>query len=92
MNETDGLWTRCTEALRDQVSEATWQMWLSGIRPISLNDGVLVLGVPNAVVRERVESRFLPLIEDTLANEAGSAVTARLRVEERPDKTSSVSL
>jgi len=89
VNETDGLWTRCTEALRDQVSEATWQMWLSGIRPISLNDGVLVLGVPNAVVRERVESRFLPLIEDTLANEAGSAVTARLRVEERPDKTSS---
>ena len=86
MNETDGLWTRCTEALRDQVSEATWQMWLSGIRPVSLDDGVLVLGVPNAVVRERVESRFLPLIEDTLASESGSAVRARLRVEERSDR------
>ena len=90
MNETDGLWTRCTEALRDQVSEATWQMWLSGIRPVLLEGGVLVLSVPNAVVRERVESRFLPLIEDTLANEAGSAVVAQLRVEERSDGTPSV--
>jgi chromosomal replication initiator protein len=84
VNEADGLWTRCTEALRDQVSEATWHMWLSGIRPVSLESGVLVLGVPNQVVRERVESRFLPLIEDTLAGEAGSAVAARLLVEERP--------
>ena len=85
MNETNGLWTRCTVSLRDQVSEATWQMWLSGIRPISFEDGVFILGVPNALVRERVESRFLPLIEDTLANEAGTPVTARLRVADRPE-------
>jgi chromosomal replication initiator protein len=91
VDERDGLWTRCTEALRDQVSEATWQMWLSGIRPVSLDDGVLVLGVPNALVRERVESRFLALIEDTLASEAGSAVTARLRVMERPGVIAPVS-
>jgi chromosomal replication initiator protein len=76
--------------LREQVSDATWQMWLSGLRPLSFEAGVLVLGVPNAVVRERVESRFLLLIEDTLANEAGRAVTARLQVVEdlgRPNQT-----
>jgi chromosomal replication initiator protein len=59
-------------------------MWLSGLHPVSFEDGVFVLGVPNALVRERVESRFLPLIEDTLVNEAGVAVTTRLRIE-RPD-------
>jgi chromosomal replication initiator protein len=71
------------------VSEATWQMWLSGISPVSFENGVLLLGVPNAVVRERVESRFLPLIEDTLCNEVGSAVTARLRVDDsvRPERS-----
>ncbi len=78
MEETNGLWTRCTASLREQVSDATWQMWLSGLRPVTFGDGVMVLGVPNAVIRDRVESRFLPLIEETLGNEAGSPVAARV--------------
>ena len=84
VEETNGLWTRCTASLREQVSDATWQMWLSGLQPVSFTDGVMVLGVPNPVIRERVESRFLPLIEDTLANEAGSPVTARLTIVAAP--------
>jgi chromosomal replication initiator protein len=87
VDETNGLWKRCTASLREQVSDATWQMWLSGLRPVSFESGELVLGVPNAVVRERVESRFLLLIEDTLANEAGRAVTARLQILERPARS-----
>ncbi len=83
MDETNGLWKRCTVSLREQVSDATWQMWLSGLQPVSFEGGELILGVPNAVVRERVESRFLLLIEDTLANEAGRAVTAHLQILER---------
>jgi chromosomal replication initiator protein len=41
---------------------------------------VLVLGVPNSAVRERVESRFVPLIEGTLASIAGQTVKVRLQV------------
>jgi chromosomal replication initiator protein len=70
--------------LREQVSEATWQMWLSGVEPITVtdsgHDGVLVLGVPNSAVRDRVESRFVPLIEGTLASIAGQTVKVRLQV------------
>jgi len=70
--------------LREQVSETTWQMWLSGIEPISFADGVVVLGVPNLVVRDRVQSRFLPLIEDTVAVMAGAPVRVDLVVIDRP--------
>src|SRR5271165_5458356 len=84
VNEAQGLWTRCTASLREQVSEATWQMWLSGVEPVSITDtaheGVLVLGVPNSAVRDRVESRFVPLIEGTLASIAGQTVKVRLQV------------
>jgi chromosomal replication initiator protein len=76
------LWTRCTGSLRDQVSETTWQLWLSGIEPIGFRDGVMVLSVPNGLIRERIESRYLPMIEDTLANEVGSPVRGRLEVHE----------
>ncbi|MGH8995245.1 MAG: DnaA ATPase domain-containing protein, partial [Acidimicrobiales bacterium] len=59
-------------------------MWLSGVQPVSVTDsgheGVLILGVPNSAVRERVESRFVPLIEGTLASIAGQTVKVRLQV------------
>ncbi len=84
MDETSGLWTLCTASLREQVSDATWQMWLSGIEPVSFSDGEMVLGVPNAVVRDRVEGRFLHLIGDILSAMAGTPVTVRLKVLDRP--------
>ena len=82
MIQAGDLWTRCTGSLRDQVSETTWQLWLSGIEPVGFRDGVMVLSVPNGLIRERIESRYLPMIEDTLANEVGSPVRGRLEVHE----------
>jgi len=64
------------------VSESTWQIWLSSIEPLDYADGVFVFCVPNGLIRERVESRYLPMIEDTLANEVGSPVRGRLEVKE----------
>ena len=60
MTQAGDLWTRCTGSLRDQVSESTWQLWLSGIEPVAYTDGEFVLSVPNGLIRERVESRYLP--------------------------------
>ena len=64
------------------MSESTWQLWLSGIEPVAFADGVFILSVPNGLIRERVESRYLPMIEDTLANEVGTPVRGRLEVQE----------
>lgn len=83
MNESDGLWMQCATALRAKVSEATWHMWFAGIRPISLDQQTLVLGVPDRLVREGVETRFLPLIEETLADAADQPLRVHLRLVER---------
>jgi len=84
VDETSGLWTRCAASLREQVSETTWQMWLSNIVPLSSGDGAMVLGVPNLVVRDRVDSRFLQLIEETLGVMAGEPVHVELSLLDRP--------
>ncbi len=59
-------------------------MWLAGVEPVSVAEpgpeGVLVLSVPNLAVRDRLESRFIPLIEGTLASLAGQTVKVRLQV------------
>jgi chromosomal replication initiator protein len=84
VDETSGLWTRCAAPLREQVSDTTWQMWLSGIEPVSYDGATIVLAVPNAVVRDRVESRFLPLIAQTVSSATGHSVAVHLRVTDRP--------
>ena len=87
MNQAGELWNRCTGSLREQVSETTWQLWLSGIEPVEFANGVFVLSVPNGLILERVETRYLPMIEDTLANEVGSPVRGRLEVHhQQPDE------
>ncbi len=80
MNDTEGLWILCSEALREQVSEAIWQAYLSGITPLSITEDEMILGVPNTLIRDRVESRFLGLIRDTVVSTVGRPLQIRLDV------------
>ena len=80
MNDTEELWISCSEALREQVSDAIWQAYLSGITPVSIGEGEIVLGVPNTLIRDRVESRFLGLIQDTLTGTVGRDLVVQLEV------------
>ena len=80
MNDTEELWILCSEALREQVSDAIWQAYLSGITPVSIEADEIVLGVPNTLIRDRVESRFLGLIQDTVTGTVGRDLVVQLEV------------
>jgi chromosomal replication initiator protein len=80
VNDTEGLWILCSEALREQVSDAIWQAYLSGITPLAVKDQEIVLGVPNTLIRDRVESRFLGLIQDTVTGTVGRDLSVQLEV------------
>jgi chromosomal replication initiator protein len=80
VNDTESLWILCSEALREQVSDAIWQAYLSGITPLSVENGEIVLGVPNTLIRDRVESRFLGLIQDTVTGTVGRDLVVQLEV------------
>jgi chromosomal replication initiator protein len=80
VNDTEDLWILCSEALREQVSDAIWQAYLSGITPLSIKDHEIVLGVPNTLIRDRVESRFLGLIQDTVTGTVGRDLVVQLEV------------
>ena len=80
MNDTEDLWTSCADALREQVSDAIWQAYLSGVTPVSIQGEDIVLGVPNTLIRDRVESRVLGLIQDTVTGTLGRDVVVHLEV------------
>ncbi len=80
MNDTEELWISCAEALREQVSDAIWQAYLSGVTPLSIKEHEVLLGVPNKLIRDRIESRFLGLIQDTVTGTLGRDLTVHLQV------------
>ncbi|MGY6500766.1 MAG: chromosomal replication initiator protein DnaA [Acidimicrobiales bacterium] len=69
------LWSSCADILREQVSEAVWLTSFHSAEPLGLDQGVLTLAVPNSMVKERIEGRYLALVRDALS-EAGAAEVA----------------
>ena len=71
MTNAERLWILCSQALRTQVTEATWRAWFEGVTPVRSDDRSLVLGVPSSLAKERIEARYLPLIRDVLTDATG---------------------
>ena len=80
MNDANGLWKRTGEALREQVSDATWRTWLAGLGPLAFDGDLLVMSAPSTLVRDRVETRFLSLLTAAASDAAGHEVKIRLEV------------
>ena len=68
VDQAESLWTACAEVLRTQVSEAVWHTTFSAAVPIGLAEDRLLLAVPSSVVKDRVEHRYLTLVEGALAD------------------------
>jgi chromosomal replication initiator protein len=80
VNEANDLWNRSAAALRDQVSDATWRTWLAGLAPRSFDGELLVVDAPSSLVRDRVETRFLPLLAAVASDAVGHEITIRMEV------------
>ncbi len=77
-DEPDDLWSHCAANIRAQVSDAVWRTTFSGARAVALENGELVLEVPNTLQKSRIEGRYLSLVQDAIDQ---SAPEVRVRVE-----------
>jgi len=84
VNDTDTLWKRCADVLREQVSDAAWRTSLEGLSPQGFDGDSLLLVAPNTWVRDRVEGRFLGLIAAVASDVAARDVKVRLEVAPPP--------
>jgi hypothetical protein len=83
------LWTTCRETLRTQVSDAVWRSTFQDIAELGIDGDTLRLAVPSAMVRDRVEGRYLSLVEDVVRDLGGRdlAITLDVRPDAAPDVT-----
>jgi len=72
VSEHEQLWTAVAQLLRAQVSEAVWLSTFQDVIPVDSEDHELRVTAPNSHLRDRIMSRYLPLVRDAL-EEIGSS-------------------
>ena len=76
MSESDDVWTQVTVSLRSQLAESVWFSTFQDVTPLPSDSDMLRLLAPSAYVRDRILTRYLPLVTEALqdANEGHRAV------------------
>jgi len=66
VSEHEQLWTAVAQLLRAQVSEAVWFSTFQDVTALDSDSSMLRVGAPNGHTRDRILSRYLPLVRDAL--------------------------
>ncbi len=66
MTDSADVWTQVTLSLRSQLAESVWFSTFQDVSPLPSDDDTLRLLAPSAYVRDRIMSRYLPLVTEAL--------------------------
>ncbi len=67
----ESLWNAISHNLREALSETTYDTWFGNTEPRSLDDGRLIVAVPNEFTREWIEGHFRGVIAAAVRKESG---------------------
>jgi len=66
------IWTSVSEVIRQRISADGFERWFQGVDVVSDDGAKLVLSVPNPIHQFFIESNYLPLVQDAVAEIMGS--------------------
>jgi chromosomal replication initiator protein len=66
LTDADDMWTQVTLSLRSQLAESVWFSTFQEVTPVSVDDTTFRLLAPSAYVRDRITTRYMPMIVDAL--------------------------
>ena len=78
MVAAEQIWLQAADLLKSQISEGVWQSTFAHVAPVHLTGERLILSVPNAIIREKLDGRYRALVEDAVAEAVGRELTIEL--------------
>lgn len=76
------LWQEALRIIKTSVNTQTFQTWFSFIAPVSFNDDILILEVPNQFFKTWILEHYLDTIKSTLSQVAGRDIRLEFRALE----------
>lgn len=90
MDEAELLWKACSDTLREKVSDPVWLTSFNAARPVGLTEERFTLSVPSSVFRDRIESRYRPMLLDALAETGVTGIDVVIEVHAHSANDTSV--
>jgi len=81
LDDVDDLWTTCASAIRAQVSEVVWQTTFLDLEARAIDQDRLLLAVPSKLVKDRIEARYLPILNAAVAEATTQDLEVTIDVE-----------
>jgi chromosomal replication initiator protein len=73
VNDGEQLWMAASQLLRDQVSQTVWLSTFQDVHALGLDPDGLHLAVPNTMVKDRITTRYLPLVREAVRDAGDGA-------------------
>ncbi len=83
----EALWDDVLSALKPQMNDESFELWLKPVKPVSLEAGNLLIEVPNPFFSDWVRDRYQAQIEKLIQERLGEAVVITYRILERSAQT-----
>ena len=80
MLAAEQLWMSASDLLKSQVSDGVWQSTFAPAAPVELTHDRFVLGLPNGIIRDKLDGRYRPLVEDAVSEAAGYEIAVDFRL------------
>lgn len=80
MTSASDLWTATAVLLRNEISDGVWHSTFASVTALRLSKERLTLSVPNAIIREKLDGRYRPLVEDAVAEASGGELSIEFEI------------
>lgn len=91
-NDMGRVWGECLERVRGEVPSPYFTSMISPLRPISLENGVCTVGVPNSFTKDIIESRFMDTLTRAMSEAVGHDTSVILTVSTSPEMVESMAI
>ncbi len=89
MKDIGAVWQEMTSVLEVEVHSLGFDVWIKPLRPLKVEDDILVLCAPSAGAKAEVIARYLPLLKRAMRDVEGAPAELTVIAEEEiPQKTS----
>ncbi len=73
-------WDKCTQLLREQLTESAFNMWFAGIVPLRFENSILLLQLQSQFVAEYIEENYSRLLGHVLFRVCGPGTRLEYRI------------
>jgi chromosomal replication initiator protein len=76
------IWARCLTVLKEKLGTPTFETLFKTSYPVSLQDNLLKVAVPNKFTKERIETKFIRHVKETLSEMKNQKVQLEFTIDE----------